>query len=445
MFARLDRYMLRSTLGLFAGLTGLAMGVLLIERLIRLTEVLSGSDEATLTAVRMIANLVPHYLEMALPAALLIAIIISVDRLSRSGEIVAMMATGVSLIRIARPYMMMAAVLALASVLISGFLQPITRYNYRQIAFELKQSSIVTAFKERKFVQFRDRVVWTDHVDSTGRKLGATFIIETAADGSRRFMTGQTGLLRDDGQGAWVITLSEGMIGQLPAAIGEAGEAGAGRQGDRLMVANVDWQMPVANEAFRSRGNDQRELTLSELISGSYRDRGHVIDPVSASADLHDRLSRSALLLALPLIGVALGLNIGRVARSGGVATGIFLLLVVQKLLEFGLLKAERGAIPAWAGLWPIVLVVALGSVILFRLAATGRQVLPTIHLPARLAGWLKARGDIAEDSDLAATADGPPATGPATADAATAVFDATTAAPDTATAAARAPGGSAP
>ncbi|PKN31812.1 MAG: hypothetical protein CVU63_21985 [Deltaproteobacteria bacterium HGW-Deltaproteobacteria-20] len=89
--------------------------------------------------------------------------------------------------------------LALASVLISGFLQPITRYNYRQIAFELRQSSIVTAFKERKFVQFRDRVVWTDRVDSTGRNLGETFITETAPDGGRRFMTGRTGTLAEDG------------------------------------------------------------------------------------------------------------------------------------------------------------------------------------------------------------------------------------------------------
>ncbi|PKP74468.1 MAG: hypothetical protein CVT84_08275 [Alphaproteobacteria bacterium HGW-Alphaproteobacteria-6] len=403
MFARLDRYMLQGTLGLFVGLTGLALGVLLIERLIRLTELLSGSDEATLAAVRMIANLVPHYLEMALPAAFLIAVIISVDRLSRSGEIVAMMATGVSLLRIARPYLLMAAVLALASVAIAGFLQPITRYNYRQIAFELRQSSIVTAFKERKFVQFRDRVVWTDRVDSTGRNLGETFIIETAPDGGRRFMTGRTGTLAEDGKGAWVISLSEAMIGQLPAVIGADG---AGRQGDRLLVANVDWRMPVANEAFRSRGSDQRELTLDELFSGDFGEAGAGIDPVAARADLHDRLSRSALLLTLPLIGVALGLNIGRMARSGGVVMGIFLLLVVQKFLEFGLLKAERGAIPAWSGLWPIVIAVAIGSVILFRRAASGRVVLPSVHLPARLAAWLKARGDIAEDSDLAATAE---------------------------------------
>lgn len=403
MFARLDRYLLKNTLGLFAGLTGLALGVLLIERLIRLSEVLSGTDEATLTAVRMIANLVPHYLEMALPAALLIAIIISVDRLSRSGEIVAMMATGVSLFRIARPYMLMALVLALVSVLIAGFVQPITRYNYRQIAFDLQQSSIVTAFRERKFVQFHDRVVWTDRVDETGRNLGETFVIETAPDGSRRFMTGRTGVLHEDG-GGWVITLTDAMIGQLPAVIGDAV---AGRQGDRLMVATVDWQLPVASAVFRSRGGDQRELTLSELIAGTYRDQGFGIDPVSASADLHDRLSRSALLLTLPLIGVALGLNIGRVARSGGVAMGIFLLLIVQKLLEFGLLKAERGAVPGWAGLWPIVIAVAIGALVLFRLAATGRQVIPEIHLPARLAAWLRARGDIAEDSDLAAAAAG--------------------------------------
>jgi len=200
-----------------------------------------------------------------------------------------------------------------------------------------------------------------------------------------------------------VISLSEAMIGQLPAVIGADG---AGRQGDRLLVANVDWRMPVANEAFRSRGSDQRELTLDELFSGDFGEAGAGIDPVAARADLHDRLSRSALLLTLPLIGVALGLNIGRMARSGGVVMGIFLLLVVQKFLEFGLLKAERGAIPAWSGLWPIVIAVAIGSVILFRRAASGRVVLPSVHLPARLAAWLKARGDIAEDSDLAATAE---------------------------------------
>ncbi|MDZ4135013.1 MAG: LptF/LptG family permease [Paracoccaceae bacterium] len=372
MITKLDLYLLRSNLGLLAGLTGLSLSILLLERLIRLTEILTGSDNAALAAARMIANLVPHYLELALPGAFLIAVIISIDRLSRSGEIVAMMSTGVSLHRIVRPFLGLAAVLALISILISGFLQPLSRYNYRQILFELKQSSIVAAFQERKFVQFKDRVIWTDKVDFSGRDLGETFIIETDANGGRRFMTGRTGLLHENQSGAWVITLQDGMAGRLPATIRDG-------QGDRLRMGRVDWQLPLPDAAFRTRGMDERELTLPELMLRTYDSKDGKIDPVVAAADMHDRMSRAALLLILPLIGVVLGLNLGRVARSGGVAMGILLLLLVQKMLEFGLLKAERGVVPAWAGLWPIVIAIAIIAIVMFQRAANGHLALPSL------------------------------------------------------------------
>lgn len=372
MLLKIDRYLLRSCLGLLAGLTGLALAMLLLERLIRITDILSGSNNAALAAARMIANLVPHYLEMALPGALLIAIIISVDRLSRSGEIVALMATGVSLHRIARPYLGLGAVLALASVLISGYLQPISRYNYRLIVFELQQSSIIAAFQERKFVQFKDRVIWTEKVDFSGRDLGETFIIETAENGSRRFLAGQSGLLHEAEGGGWMISLQGSMAGRMPATIIDG-------QGDRLMMAKVDWHLPKTEGVYRVRGDDQRELTLTEMLTGSYKDDGREIDPVAVAADIHNRFSRSALLIVLPLIGVVLGLNLGRTPRSGGIVMGIFLLLLVQKMMEYGLLVAQRGTVPAWAGLWPTVIMIALAGAVLFQRAANGHTSLPSL------------------------------------------------------------------
>jgi lipopolysaccharide export system permease protein len=74
----------------------------------------------------------------------------------------------------------------------------------------------------------------------------------------------------------------------------------------------------------------------------------------------------------LPLIGVILGLNLGRTPRSGGIAIGILLLLSVQKILEYGLALAERGAVPAWAGFWPVVLVLAVAALFMFRRLAHG-------------------------------------------------------------------------
>ncbi|WP_158275442.1 LptF/LptG family permease [Maritimibacter sp. 55A14] len=369
MIVELDRYLLRNNLGLFAALTGLALAILLLERLIRITDLISTSDHAVVSAVRMIANLVPHYLEMALPGALLIATIITIGRLSRSGEIVGMMSSGVSLYRIVRPYMAMAVLLALVSILVTGYLQPVSRYNYREIVHELKQDAVVAAFQERKFVQFDDWVVWTDAVDREGRKMGETFIVETGPDGSRRFLTGSSGALLEDEEGAWAITLADGMAGRI------AGRVESG-QGDRLTIDRVSWRLPHSAPGFRSRGADQRELTLTELIAGDFAAGGRDIDPVVAMSDLHDRISRAALLVVLPLVGVILGLNLGRKMRSGGVAIGILLLLVVQKLLEYGLLMAERGAVPPWAGLWPVVLTVAVGSVFFFHRLAEGRPLL---------------------------------------------------------------------
>lgn len=369
---KIDRYLLRSNLGLFVGLTGLALAILMLERLIRLAEMLSGAQDAAFVAMRMIANLVPHYVELALPGAFLIAIILNIDRLSRSGEIVALMSTGTSLFRIARPYMVLGGALAVVSILISGFLQPVTRYNYRQILYDLQESSIIAAFQESRFVQFKDRTIWTDSVDFSGRTLGATFIIETAPDGTRRFLTGSGGALVADADGAWSIALHDGMIGRLAANI----ENG---QGDRVQINTIDWLLPTNEGAFRIRGDDQRELTLSELMSGSYAGGGYQIDPLAAAADLQNRLSRAALLLVLPLLGVVLGLNLGRNPRAGGVAIGILALLVVQKLLEFGMLKAERGVVPAWFGLWSVVVAVACVAVVLFWRAAIGKTAVPSL------------------------------------------------------------------
>ena len=356
---RIDRYLLRGSIGLFLGILGLAIAILLIERLIRLTEILSGADNPILNATRLISSLLPHYVELALPGALLITTILTINRFSRSGEITAMLASGTSLYRIARPFFLAGVLLAGSSLLTSGFLQPLTRYNYREVIFELRQDSIVAAFQEFKFVQFGDRTIWTDGIDTDQMTLGETFIYEKRDDGTSRFLIGESGLLDHPQEGGWVVDLSNAMIGDLPQTIGVG-------KSNHASAGSIDWELPMDNETFRTRGKDERELTLSELLSRSYKTDIYQIDPNIASAEIHDRFVRAALLIVLSFTGVFLGLNLGRNLRVGGLATGIILLLVVQKLLEFGLLKAQQGIIPPWAGAWPLFTVLTLVSLFYF-------------------------------------------------------------------------------
>ena len=366
MIAKLDRYLIRSLVGLFAGLTVLAIALLLLERLIRIIEIVSGSSNTAVAAALMVANLIPHYLDLAIPGAFLIAMIVTIDRLSRSGEIVALMAAGVSLYRIVLPYVGFAAMLALLSLLISGFLQPLSRYSYRQIVHNMQNESVITAFQESKFVQFDGRIVWTDSVAPSTRRLGQTFILETRPDGSRTFLTGGSGRLTEVDSGKWVITLDEGSGGTI-------GRQGTIDEGDRLDFGELTWPINSDETDFRPRGGDERELFLPELLSAGQNDRAANVSPVVAVADFHDRTSRAALLLIMPLIAVVLGLNLGRIPRSSGVVLGILFLLGVQKVFEYLLAISGEGGVAAWTVFWPFVGIVGVTALLMFQRLATRR------------------------------------------------------------------------
>ena len=367
MFRRLDRYLIAESVWLFAGFLALASSILLIERMVRLTEIVRGAENPAFDAVRLILRLLPHYFELALPGALLLTTIMTVNRLSRNGEITAILTSGVSLYRVARPFAVAAVILATLSILSSGYLKPLTRYNFRAMVSEIGQDNIIRAFRDQQFIQVDNWTIWTDALAPDGITLGPTFVLEVPEDGAERFMVGASGALRETAEG-WVITLNDAMIGAVPDP------PIAGGRAHQALVRQMDWRVTTGPAMFRARGLDERELTLSELLSQSYTENGYDLDPRIAMADLHDRLVRALVLVSLAVAGFVMGLNPQRRPRSGGLIYGIVLLLAIQKVLEFGLLKAQQGAIPAWAGSWPVLAVVTAVAFLLFHRANGGHR-----------------------------------------------------------------------
>ena len=368
MLAGIDRYLIRSFLTLFLALIAVAMALLLLERLIRIADLVAGSDTAMLTGSLLIANLIPHYLNLALPGAFLISMILTVDRLSRSGEIVALMAAGVSLYRIVLPFVLFAAALAMASLLISGYLQPVSRYSYRELVHNLHHRSIVTVFQERKVVQYDNKIIWTQSVDSEGKTLGPVFILETAPNGRKAFMSSKSGTLNEMSNGMWAITLINGR-----GASYNPGDPP--NRYERIDFDKVLWPAVTNLEAYRPRGDDERELLLTELLNTKKAGGHSNVNEAAAVASFHDRTSRAALLLVMPVIAVLLGLNLGRNPRSTGAVIGVLFLLAVQKALEYGLAQASGGAVPSWMGFWPLVGIIALAAAIMFFLVAEGKRL----------------------------------------------------------------------
>lgn len=358
---RLDLYTLR----LFGAPLLFALGTLLmaqmLERLLRLFD-LAASTGADLGAVlRMAANLVPHYLGLALPTAFTAAIFMAVARLGDNSELDVMLGTGRSIVRVAMPYFGVALLLSAFNLYLFGYLQPISRYGYHVAVHDALQAGWDARVEGNRFVNTGNGFLLSARtVAPDGRTLGGVFVHRRIGEGEET-TTAQRGHLQPSADGRrLLLELEDGVI------VREKGDKTVSRM--RFDSGRIDADFTPKPPPFRARGDSVRELTLRELwrgLHGGLADSD--ITPSKIEGEFHGRLARSVLLPLLVLLALPLGMASKRGRRAPGVVFACLALLTLNHALQFGESLAESGR--AWPpmAVWLPVGVFALFSAYLFR------------------------------------------------------------------------------
>ncbi len=121
---RLDRYLGRAILAPFGAALAILFFLLVSVQLLQINEVIFGSAAAPSDVARVGLFFVPHFAMLALPLALLFAIIIGLGRLGEEGELTALFAAGVGPTRLYRVPVALALLLGAASLCASLWLEP---------------------------------------------------------------------------------------------------------------------------------------------------------------------------------------------------------------------------------------------------------------------------------------------------------------------------------
>ena len=362
---RLNKYLLKESIVKIGGLIVFAIVVLLLERLLRIFEIVSNSSNPAGDASSMVINLLPYYLGMAVPMALMLGVTMTIDSFSRTSELTAAMGAGVSLPRMTMPFVFIAILLSILTLFIEGYMQPVGRYNYRQVVHVVKQQSFTAALREGTFTSVGNRTFFAGTAKE-GAAIGPIFIYEKITKDSKpsgvRVTTADEGrLIVRDATNEPVLQLAEGQTYQILNERQLSGDLSF----EKSAVAGA-----VNENMFRSRGDDEREMTTIELWENRKGNVYDTIDKNTNNAALHLRLARSVLLLILPFIAVPFGINYGRNPSSAGIFIGIVMLVSLQKALEFGQSLGASGVVPPWAGIWPVIAIVALFASYIFRKSA---------------------------------------------------------------------------
>lgn len=108
---RIDRYVLTEVIGPFLGGTVFFVFIFMMFQALRLADFFINRGVGGALLGKLSALMALSFLPMALPPAFLIAVLVAYGRLSSDSELVAMKASGMSLIRLAVPPILVAFVM----------------------------------------------------------------------------------------------------------------------------------------------------------------------------------------------------------------------------------------------------------------------------------------------------------------------------------------------
>lgn len=358
MFTIIDRYILRQVLMPLGASLTIGLLMLLAERLVRLLDNTLGKNNSFGAVFELLAYLVPHYLGTAVPAALFIGLLFGFSKISKSNELDAMLAAGIGLHRLAWPVFVLAMIFTLASLLIFGWLQPVTRYAYRSLVFDIASVDAFYLAEEGVFMQTGSRTFILDQLDRSNSTFKRIFLFDDLGPKGAETLTASNGVLIPiPGQTRPVLRLNNGhrlQVEHWPTAGEKPVYAGVAE------FSTTDTPLgKVAKDLFRPRGADGSELYLNELFRPDAKQFPNV-DANSVRSELHRRIVSILTMLLLPFLALPFAIGRARSPRAYRMVVAMALLVAYNEVIQQGALATRSSGISPLLTQWlPLVLLAA--------------------------------------------------------------------------------------
>ncbi|HVO00978.1 MAG TPA: LPS export ABC transporter permease LptF [Candidatus Cybelea sp.] len=381
----IDLYILRRVTMPLLAAVGIAMAALLMQRLIHLLDLFANRGSPLSIILKMLGNLVPFYLGIALPAALFIGALYAASRLSSDSELDAMRASGISLSRIMLPILALAMVMMIISSYLLGFLQPVTRFGYRALVHLVTDTQWDSAIERGAFFTgFGGKTILIGDISSDGRQLSRIFVKEKDDSGRNIVLSAERGDLLRRPDLSLTLVLRNGVRTETE----KAGNSTRAMTFDHLELPLES----LAPDPFRPRGEKESELTFTELVY-YYFHTPNYLDVNDILAEINGRLTHTLSIFFLPFLALPVGISSRRTSKSLRMVVGVLFLILYYELLQFGEALVRRSVLSPIAALWIPCLLFAIVSIWLFWLAERRPGQDPLAHLFNGInagLGWLQ-------------------------------------------------------
>jgi len=364
-FSIIDRYVAREVLAPFAVGVGLLTFALVTGRLLKLSDMVVNHGVSLGEVMRIIGYIMPAFLELTFPMAVLLGVLMGFGRMSSDQEMIAARACGVSLYRLAIPVLGVALIVYAISSYFAFSLRPWANSNLRQKLYELSQTRTSAGLKEKIFnSNFPGLVVYIDQMSDADSSLHGVLISDARDPHQQNTIIAKHGiLLPDPHSSAITLRLYDGSVFGVESST------------DATHVTSFKiYDLSVSPEsAFGVNDQDPGEMTYPQLRAAIADARVKGKRDYNAETELAGKFTVPFATMLFALLGVSLGLKPARGGHSERFGVSIALFFLYYSLMRVGETLAQRGKLNALAAMSIPDIVFTVLAIWLFYRAASDR------------------------------------------------------------------------
>ncbi len=400
----IDRYIFRLVIVPMLGVFALAASLLVLDKMLRLLDFVAVEGGPVGVVFKMLATLMPEYASLAIPLGLLLGILLAFRKLATTSELDVFRAVGMSYGRLLRVPYMITAVLMAVNIALVFFVQPVSRFTYERLEYDLRSGALGASIKVGEFNTIADRMALRiESSEDDGRELKGIFARVANDKGQVLSISAKSGafLATTDNPDTIILRLTDGTIVQ-----------DTGSQDPRVLTFTRH-DLPIdlpAIEEFRARGEDEREYILPELLRMGWADDEPKIKRAASQASFNFRLVEVVMMALMPLLAVALGIPPKRSTSALGVFISIVMVVAYHKVNQYGEDVGALGMVDPILALWvPFLLFAALILWMYYRVAfVPGGQAIGALEnwfskVAKRITKLFRRRRKVVLDGDIEA------------------------------------------
>jgi lipopolysaccharide export system permease protein len=365
----LHAYILREVLVTTVMTVLVFTSILLLGTVLKEVAFLLVSGTLTLTDVaKALALLVPYVWAYALPMGMLTAALLTFGRLSADQEITAARASGISLISLISPVLLLSVAMGILSAVCTLQISPACREAYKEMLQRIATERPLAMLAEDRYVTIPreegDVVVYVGRI--TGSNLHDVLLYQMGTNGAL-----QTYL--HSARGAVVVDATNRSL-TLKLAEPVGGRVENGRLQPLLVSGEVS-SPPIPLAAAQKQGGERRigGMNFQQLRAKVAQLKAAGLDATPALVELNQRMSLAFSCIGFTVVGIPLGIRAHRRETSIGLALGIGMMLVFYVFFIAGqAMKTRPEHVPQLIVWVPNFLLFAVGLPLLHRMNQRG-------------------------------------------------------------------------